>query len=157
MGSFLLYPFSIGDIHITSKNVYSDSDFNASFLSHPADLAPHVWAYKKNREITRRMRCFSGEYAPSHPAFPEGSAAVCQETPFPKSERNDVPGGNFLGTMNVGVADTGVPLQGTSASGIEQSIRDIEYTEEDDQAIVQWIRRTLATTWHSLYSAIYER
>ena len=74
---YLEYPFSKGCIDITSKDIYAAPDFDAGFLSHPADLSPQVWAYKKNREIIRRMACFRGEYAPSHPAFPEGSAAAC--------------------------------------------------------------------------------
>ncbi len=35
------------------------------------------WAYKRGREIARRMPNYRGEYAPWHPQFPAGSAATC--------------------------------------------------------------------------------
>jgi alcohol oxidase len=35
------------------------------------------WAYKWSRELARRMESFRGEYAPAHPAFPNGSRAAC--------------------------------------------------------------------------------
>jgi len=111
---YLEYPFSKGYIKITSKDVYAAPDFDAGFLSHPADLSPQIWAYKKNREIMRRMACFRGEYAPSHPSFPAGSAAACHEN------------------LNVGT-------------------KVIEYTEEDDLAIENWVRNGVETTWHSMY------
>ena len=41
------------------------------------DMALLVWAYKRGRELARRMPSYRGEYAPWHPQFPEGSAAVC--------------------------------------------------------------------------------
>lgn len=31
-----------------------------------------------------------------------------------------------------------------------KAVKDIVYTEEDDKVIEQWIRETVATTWHSL-------
>ena len=74
---YLEYPASRGSIHITSTDVNVPPDFDAGFLSHPADLSPQVWAYKRNREIIRQMSSFQSEYAPSHPSFPEGSAAAC--------------------------------------------------------------------------------
>ena len=74
---YLEYPASRGTIHITSKDVSAPPDFDAGFLSHPADLSPQVWAYKRNREIIRKLSCFQSEYAPSHPEFPAGSAAAC--------------------------------------------------------------------------------
>ena len=78
--SYLEYPFSKGYINITSKDAYAAPDFDAGFLSHPADLPPHIWAYKKNREIIRRMASFRGELASSQPLFPAGSAAACHES-----------------------------------------------------------------------------
>ena len=64
LGFFSLYPHSRGSIHITSADdVYAPSDFNAGTFTHPADIAPLIWAYKKFREIARRMVCFRGEIA----------------------------------------------------------------------------------------------
>jgi len=68
-------------IYITSKDVYSTPDFDAGFLSHPADLPPQVWAFKRVREIVRRMPCFRSELAPSIPKFPIGSKAASIDIP----------------------------------------------------------------------------
>ena len=86
--SYLEYPLSRGEIHITSKDAYEDPDFTTGFLSHAADLPPQILAYKKNREIIRRMPCYRGEYGPSHPSFPVGSAAACQDNEPPKAKMN---------------------------------------------------------------------
>ena len=77
-GFFSHYPKSRGSIHITSADdVYAAPDFNTGFLSHPADIAPLMWGYKKIREIGRRMVTFRGEIPETHPPFPPGSAAAC--------------------------------------------------------------------------------
>ena len=86
---YLEYPASKGYINITSKDVNAPPDFDAGFLSHPADLSPQVWAYKKNREIMRRMPCFRGEYVPSHPLFPDGSTAACHLKDIKYAEEDD--------------------------------------------------------------------
>jgi len=113
--NFLDYPFSRGYIHITSKDVYSAPEFGAGFLSHPADLPPQIWSYKKVREIMRRMQCCLGECAPTHPLFPIGSAAACRDGFDPN-----------------------------------ESMKDIDYSEEDDLAIEEWVRSNVNTTWHSM-------
>jgi alcohol oxidase len=105
----LYYPVSKGSIHITSKDSNEPPDFDPGYLSHPADLSPQVWAYKRNREIIRRMPCFRSEYWPSHPSFPEGSAAACN------------------------------------------SQEPLEYTNEDDEAIRDWLRQLVGSTWHLMY------
>jgi alcohol oxidase len=77
-GFFSHYPQSQGSIHITSADdVYAAPVFDSGFLSNPADIAPLMWAYKKVREIGRRMVTFTGEIPSTHPPFPPGSAAVC--------------------------------------------------------------------------------
>jgi alcohol oxidase len=74
----LNYPFSRGYIHATSStDVKAKPDFDAGFLSQEADIAPQVWAYKKIREIVRRMPSFGGELETTHPRFPTKSAAAC--------------------------------------------------------------------------------
>lgn len=79
MGNYLNYPLSRGTLHISSKDVYAAPDFRPEFLSHPADIAPHIWGYKKNREIMRRMESFDGEVAATHPPFRVDSKAVCTD------------------------------------------------------------------------------
>jgi alcohol oxidase len=129
--SYLEYPLSRGEIHITSKDVYANPDFTTGFLSHPTDLPPQILAYKKNREIIRRMSCYRGEYAPSHPSFPVGSAAVCRDIDFPKAE-----------------TDTTNKIRAQGAE--DEIIPDIEYSEEDDKAIESWVCDHIETTWHSM-------
>ncbi|KAJ7731065.1 GMC oxidoreductase-domain-containing protein [Mycena metata] len=77
---FAAYPGSRGSLHISSANPYVAPDFQAGFLSHPADVAVMRWAYKKGRELTRRLPCFAGAYMPRHPQFPAGSTANVAET-----------------------------------------------------------------------------
>ncbi|SCV67427.1 BQ2448_5038 [Microbotryum intermedium] len=68
---------SRGSVHITSKDPFTMPTFDAAFLRDPADLPVHVWAYKRLREIIRRMPSYRGEFEPTSPAFPEGSQARC--------------------------------------------------------------------------------
>ena len=112
MAQSLRYPFSRGSIHITSSDINSPPDFDAGFLSHPADLAPQVWTYKTMREIMRRMPSFRGEIAATHPQFPRESEAACisSYTPF---------------------------------------VKDVVYSDEDNEAIEQWVRSKVETAWHS--------
>jgi alcohol oxidase len=69
-------PASRGYVHTTSAtDIYAPPEFDSGMLSDPIDLPPQIWAYKKNREIIRRMHSFRGEWAPSQPNFPKGTKA----------------------------------------------------------------------------------
>jgi len=70
--------------------VNSPPDFDAGFLSHPADVALFVWAYKKSREIVRRMESFAGELPGTHPQYSETSAAVCLTGEAPRNLKDIV-------------------------------------------------------------------
>lgn len=122
MGAYTAYPYSRGKIHITSKSVGDNTnyDFDTGFLSDKDDndLKAQVWAYKLSRELYRRMPTYRGELAMGHPPFPAGSAAATTE------------------------------LQSDNKPATE--IKDIEYSAEDDAVIEDWIRNNLQTTWHSL-------
>ena len=77
LGAYTAYPFSRGSIHITSKDdVISGYDFDTGFLNHPSDIKKQLWAYKKTREIARRLPYYKGELDLGHPKFPENSKAV---------------------------------------------------------------------------------
>jgi choline dehydrogenase-like flavoprotein len=111
---------SRGSIHITGPEIDDKPDFSTGFFSDPkgVDILKHLWAYKKQREIFRRMKAYRGEVEILHPKFaPNSSAALVRLT------SNDSPSGN---------------------------ISDIEYTPEDDEAIKQWAREQVGTTWHSM-------
>jgi len=71
----------------------------------------------------RRMPCYRGEPPLLHPKFDPSSGARAREI------------------------DVGETLEPVPASG---SIKNLVYTEEDNHAIEEWLRETVATTWHSM-------
>lgn len=123
-GTYTAYPYSRGSIHITSTSAQTPASFTTGFLSHPADLPAQVWAYKKQREIYRRTNAYRGELALGHPKFREGSkAALC---------------------------DGAVVKEGFASVEERKALLPVDYDEEDDHAIEDWVRGNLNTTWHSL-------
>jgi alcohol oxidase len=122
VGAYTAYPYSRGDIHITSKDVKTPASFNTGFFKADADVKKQIWAYKKQREVYRRTEAYAGELAMGHPVFPEGSKAALQDGPVAKftcqEDRNNLP--------------------------------EIEYSAEDDKAIEEHVRDNVNTTWHSL-------
>lgn len=117
------YPLSRGSVHITGTSMSDILDFNTGFLSDAddIDLQTQIWAYKKAREIIRRAGC-EGELALKHPKFPASSRAALLPLDASKKKYGGLTGENS----------------------------NIEYTDEDDQAIIKYIRENLGTTWHSL-------
>ncbi|KAF7312458.1 GMC-OxRdtase-N domain-containing protein [Mycena indigotica] len=79
------YPASLGRTHIKSTDPYTPLEVEPGFLDKEEDVAALRWAYKWSREMSRRMDAYRGEFAPDHPAFPEGSEAKCgrQDGPVP--------------------------------------------------------------------------
>ncbi|EMD33634.1 hypothetical protein CERSUDRAFT_117749 [Gelatoporia subvermispora B] len=79
LGGYCAYPSSVGYAHISSaQDAMAPMDFDAKMLENPADLAVLRFAYKHSREIARRMSCYRGECANSHPAFGPDSQARAQ-------------------------------------------------------------------------------
>jgi choline dehydrogenase-like flavoprotein len=87
MAVFTTYPYSRGHIHITGPSVSDPLDFATGFFSDSGDIdiKKHMWAYKKQREIARRMGVYRGEVAAAHPPFPAGSKAAPVDGPLPKN------------------------------------------------------------------------
>ncbi|KAM0429566.1 hypothetical protein ACHAQK_011053 [Fusarium lateritium] len=85
MSVFTSYPFSRGHVHIGGKSPSDPVDFDAGFLADAGsiDVTKHIWGYKKQREVMRRMKCYRGEFASWHPPFPATSAAACVELTGP--------------------------------------------------------------------------
>ncbi|KAK7996562.1 3-hydroxyanthranilate 3-4-dioxygenase [Apiospora arundinis] len=123
ISTFTVYPYSRGHVHISdSSDPDAPIDFATGFLADPhgLDVAKLIWAYKKQREIVRRMpTVYRGELAGTHPPFAADSGAALLAT-------ND---GNGSYT----------PVT-----------KDIVYTAEDDAVIEKWVRDKVQTTWHSL-------
>lgn len=87
------YPESRGSLHIKSPEISSDYpnpvDFDVGYLNDPdsVDVKKHIWSYKLQREMFRRMSIYRGELASSHPTFAPGSqAAVVERANGPVSD-----------------------------------------------------------------------
>lgn len=74
--TFTVYPYARGHVHITSPDLDADIAFETGFLKSELDVKKLVWAYKKQREIVRRMDIYRGEVVSAHPPFAEDSAAA---------------------------------------------------------------------------------
>ncbi|XXH04688.1 GTP-binding protein rbg1 [Hypoxylon texense] len=76
--AFTPYPFSRGHIHITGPSLDDPVDFETGFFADAAqlDVKKHVWLYKKQRELIRRMVSYRGEMAQCHPPFAAKSRAA---------------------------------------------------------------------------------
>lgn len=88
LGNYTGYPVSRGHVYITSSDPYAAPDFETGFFDKQVDVDVHIWAYKKAREIARRMPSYRGEFVPLHPKFPEGSAAACVSLDGPPDVAN---------------------------------------------------------------------
>jgi alcohol oxidase len=128
MAAYLNYPQSRGCIHIVSKDSDIPPDFDAGFLSRQVDIAPQILAYKKNREVARRMNCFIEEYEPSRPAFASDSKAL-----GPESSSSQYAGSSGISTE-------------------EHEVKDFEYSKEDDRVLAEWVKNGIETAWHSMYN-----
>ena len=114
---------SRGHVHITGPSTSDPLDFDAGMLrGEPGalDMAVHVMAYKRQRDVMRRMDCFRGEVAKDHPVFPRGSRAA--------------------------VAPGEVAMEGP----LGRDTPAVEYTPEDDAAIEHFVRERLNSYWHPL-------
>ncbi|KAK3989937.1 putative GMC oxidoreductase [Cladorrhinum sp. PSN332] len=124
ISTFSVYPYSRGHIHITSPTSLAPTnlDFVTGFFSDPdgIDIKTHLWLYKTQREIVRRMPIYRGEVASGHPPFPAHSKARCTQ----------------LGPEDHWPAP--------------DEVESIQYSAEDDEIIEQWLRKNVGTTWHSL-------
>jgi alcohol oxidase len=90
--AFTVYPESRGHIHITGTGSADLFDFKPGFFSDPEqiDIQKHIWVYKKQREIARRMNTYRGEVSLSHPSFEATSAARCVELDEPLEAIQDI-------------------------------------------------------------------
>ncbi|KAI1411802.1 putative alcohol oxidase [Hypoxylon sp. FL1857] len=81
--TFSLHPFSRGHIHITGPGIDDPPDFDPGVLSDPQnlDIKNHIWMFKKQRELVRRMSVFQGEIPGMHPTFLAGSKATFETDP----------------------------------------------------------------------------
>ncbi|KAI0407261.1 GMC oxidoreductase-domain-containing protein [Xylaria palmicola] len=73
--TFNLYPFSRGHLHITGPKLDDAVNFDPGLLSDPKglDLWPHIWMYKKQRELARYMKLCHDALPGSQLTFPANS------------------------------------------------------------------------------------
>jgi alcohol oxidase len=92
MSMFTGYPLSRGSIHITGTECTDKPTFATGFLTDAQgiDIKKHVWAYKKQREIFRRMDTYRGEFAVLHPPFPSTSDAALIRIDAPLADVTDI-------------------------------------------------------------------
>ncbi|KIX92989.1 uncharacterized protein Z520_11262 [Fonsecaea multimorphosa CBS 102226] len=128
IGNYIPYPHSRGSVHITAKDADAPLEISTGFFEGPGDvdLDVHVWAYKRTREIARRLDCYRGETPVGHPNFAPSSRAA-------------------LATLDNSATE--------EAAKHGKQLEDLEYSAEDDEAIKVCIRERIATAWHYLGSA----
>ncbi|KAI1264717.1 GMC oxidoreductase-domain-containing protein [Xylariaceae sp. FL1019] len=82
VSAFSVYPYSPGHVQIITGTGINDSvNFATRFFSDAqgVDIKDCAWAYKKQREIVRRMDNYRGKVAATHPPFAISSQAACGE------------------------------------------------------------------------------
>ncbi|THX02681.1 alcohol oxidase p68 [Aureobasidium pullulans] len=154
MFHFLEYPFSRGFTHITSPSPYDAPDFDAGFMNDKRDMAPMVWGYVKSRETARRMDAYAGEVTSMHPfyAFDSPARALDMDLATTKAYagENHITAGIQHGSWSMPL-EAGTAPSPSFLNSNKQDIReDLTYTNEDINHVIEWTKRHVETTWHSL-------
>ncbi|KAK4190597.1 alcohol oxidase 1 [Podospora australis] len=155
MFHFLEYPFSRGWTHITSPDPYAIPDFDAGFMNDERDMVPMVWGYIKSRETARRMDAYAGEVQNMHPVFDFDSEARAHDLSLEDTNKYALPGNITAGiqhgswTVPLPEPDS-KPAKGYVTSSRKDKRRDLKYTGKDIQAVEDWVKRHVETTWHCL-------
>ncbi|KAK4647033.1 Alternative oxidase, mitochondrial precursor [Podospora pseudocomata] len=159
MFHFLEYPFSRGKTHITSPDPYAVPDFDAGFMSDPRDMVPMVWGYIKSRETARRMDAYAGECQSMHPVFDYDSEARAHDLNLADTNAYALPG-NITAGIQHGSWSVPLPepedkltpenIKRIVSSNRKDKRRELKYTKKDIQAIEEWVKRHVETTWHCL-------
>jgi alcohol oxidase len=119
VGGYTTFPFSRGSIHIASASLTAAPDFDSGYLKAPSDVDILKLYYKFCREVMRRHPSTRGEPAVGHPPFSETSAARLR-----------------------------APEDFVDKQGISKVMDDIEYSEDDEKVLEEWVRSTVGTSWH---------
>ncbi|SPQ19818.1 45e84a23-995f-4418-a1ef-61bed34424a4 [Thermothielavioides terrestris] len=156
MFHFLEYPFSRGWTHISSADPYAAPDFDAGFMSDERDMAPMVWGYIKSRETARRMDAYAGEVQAMHPFFDYDSEARAHDLNLDDTNRYALPdnitAGIQHGSWSVPVPEPDAPRPGRAvvSSSRKEKRGELKYSKKDIEAIEEWVKRHVETTWHCL-------
>lgn len=158
MFHFLEYPFSRGSTHVTSADPYAVPDFDCGFMNDERDMAPMVWGYIKSRETARRMNSYAGEVEGMHPFFDNDSPARCHDMDLETTNAYALEGNQSAG---IGHGSWSCPLPkptAPAASACENTVssnrvdvrEDLPYSNRDIEAVEEWVKRHVESTWHSL-------
>ncbi|KAH6643937.1 alcohol oxidase p68 [Boeremia exigua] len=154
MFHFLEYPFSRGSTHITSPNPYDAPDFDAGFMNDRRDMAPMVWGYVKSRETARRMDAYAGEVQSMHPFYAFDSPARANDMDLATTNAYALPGnltaGIQHGSWTMPLEKGKAPSPSFLNSNSQHVLEDLHYTNEDIKHVIDWVKRHVETTWHSL-------
>ncbi|KAK0612585.1 GMC oxidoreductase-domain-containing protein [Bombardia bombarda] len=155
MFHFLEYPFSRGSVHIKSADPYEVPDFDAGFMNDERDMVPMVWGYIKSRETARRMDAYAGEVQNMHPVYDFDSKARAYDLDLADTNKYALPGNITAGiqhgswTVPVPTHDEpGNPAYVTSNQKAKR--KELQYSKKDIQAVEEWVKRHVETTWHCL-------
>lgn len=154
MFHFLEYPFSRGFTHIVSPDPYEAPDFDAGFMNDKRDMAPMVWGYIKSRETARRMDAYAGEVQAMHPFYKFDSPARAKDMDLATTKAyagaDHITAGIQHGSWSMPVESGKAPEPNILSSNKQTVYDDLDYSTEDIQAIEEWVKRHVETTWHSL-------
>ncbi|CAK7215025.1 Alternative oxidase, mitochondrial precursor [Sporothrix curviconia] len=155
MFHFLEYPFSRGSTHITSADPYAVPDFDCGFMNDERDMAPMVWGYIKSRETARRMDAYAGEVEGMHPFFDYDSPARAHDLDLATTKAYALPGNLSAGIGHGSWSSPLAPADRLPKANILSSNKvdvreDLPYSKRDIEAVEEWVKRHVESTWHSL-------
>ncbi|KAI3394184.1 hypothetical protein diail_3139 [Diaporthe ilicicola] len=155
MFHFLEYPFSRGSTFIKSPDPYEAPDFDTGFMNDERDMVPMVWGYIKSRETARRMDAYAGEVENMHPFYDYDSPARAHDMDLLTTKAYALPG-NLTAGLGHGSWSSPLtkaekePMVNYLNSNQKEVREELQYTSKDIEAIEEWVKRHVESTWHSL-------
>ena len=118
------------------------------------DMAPMVWGYIKSRETARRMDAYAGEVQIMHPVYAFNSPARAKDMDLATTNAYALPGNLTAGIQHGSWSmplEAGKPPKENLLNTHSRSIYDdLKYSKKDIEAVEEWVKRHVETTWHSL-------
>jgi alcohol oxidase len=116
-----------------------------------------VWSYIKSRETARRMDAYAGEVQAMHPFFDYDSPARANDIDLETTNRLALPG-NLTAGIQHGSWSCPLPDPDESrkmgvnvvTSNRVDVRRELKYSKKDIEAVEEWVKRHVESTWHSL-------